>query len=69
MKANFNNANLHCADLTNCNLLGASFDGAKLEHVIWGDTSVQEQEADVCDNLEQKTIYSNKQKRFIATCV
>ena len=54
MKANFSRANLHCANLTNCNLLGTNFDGAKLEHVIWGDTAVQEQQANNIAKPEEK---------------
>lgn len=46
MKADFSHANLHCANLTNCNLLGTNFKGAKLEHVIWGDLALQEQQAE-----------------------
>jgi hypothetical protein len=55
MKADFSNSNLHCANLTNCNLLGTNFYGAKLEHVIWGDTAVQEQQANKNKILEEKT--------------
>lgn len=54
MKANFSHANLHCANLTGCNLLGTNFSGAKLEHVIWGDTILQEQQANASDNLEEQ---------------
>jgi len=54
MKADFSHANLHCANLTDCNLLGTNFHGAKLEHVIWGKTAVQEQQANKTDELEEK---------------
>lgn len=54
MKADFSFANLHCANLTNCNLLGTNFKGAKLEHVIWGDYALQEQQANVAKSTEEK---------------
>jgi hypothetical protein len=46
MKADLSGANLHCANLTGCNLLGTKFHHAKLEHVIWGDKILQEQQAE-----------------------
>lgn len=54
MKADFSHANLHCANLTNCNLLGTNFQGAKLEHVVWGDTVIQEQQADSSASQDEK---------------
>ncbi|OIQ47422.1 MAG: potassium transporter Kef [Gammaproteobacteria bacterium MedPE] len=54
MKANFSFANLHCANLTNCNLLGTNFKGAKLEHVIWGEFALQEQQANQSKTIDEK---------------
>lgn len=54
MKADFTGANLHCANLNNCNLLGTVFHDAKLEHVTWGDKSIQEQQADKSSDDEEK---------------
>ena len=45
MKADCTNANFHCANLANCNLLGTKLDEAKLENVNWGDELLQEQQA------------------------
>ncbi len=42
IKADFTGANLNCADLRDANLLGTNFDQAKLEHVVWGKTILQE---------------------------
>ncbi len=54
MKADFSFANLHCANLTGCNLLGTNFKGAKLEHVIWGDYALQEQQANNAKSIDEK---------------
>lgn len=54
MKADFSGANLHCANLTDCNLLGTNFDDAKLEHVVWGKKVLQERQANETDNKEQQ---------------
>jgi hypothetical protein len=54
MKADFSFANLHCANLTGCNLLGTNFKGAKLEHVIWGDYALQEQQANNAKSIGEK---------------
>lgn len=57
MKADFRNANLHCANLTDCNLLGTMFQGAQLEHVIWGDTVLQERQALAANDPELRGEY------------
>ncbi len=54
MKADLTGANLHCANLTGCNLLGTRFNHAKLEHVIWGDKVLQEQQAEVATTEEER---------------
>jgi uncharacterized protein YjbI with pentapeptide repeats len=41
MKANFKGANLHFANLKNCNLLGTNFEHARLENVIWDKEILQ----------------------------
>ena len=45
MKSKMLGANLHCAKLDNCNLLGADLGRAKLENVEWGRFLKQEQQA------------------------
>ncbi|OZG74758.1 potassium transporter Kef [Hahella sp. CCB-MM4] len=45
MKADFEYANLHCANLKGCNLLGTKFKHAKIEQVEWGEEILQEQQA------------------------
>nr|WP_255840531.1 ion channel [Pseudomonas benzenivorans] len=42
MKADLRHANLHCADLRDCNLLGIRLDGARLDNVIWDRQLLQE---------------------------
>ncbi|WP_271272958.1 ion channel [Aliamphritea hakodatensis] len=54
MKADLTGANLHCANLTGCNLLGTRFNHARLEHVIWGDKVLQEQQAEVAATEEER---------------
>jgi len=57
MKADFSHSNLHCADLTGCNLLGTNFEGAKLEHVIWGDKALQEYQGEKAKSNDEKMDY------------
>ncbi len=45
MKANLKNANIHYANLEGCNLLGVNLEGARTEHVKWGKTINQEEQA------------------------
>ncbi|WP_261843602.1 ion channel [Aliamphritea ceti] len=54
MKADLTGANLHCANLKGCNLLGTRFNHAKLEHVVWGDRVLQEQQAEVAPTDEER---------------
>lgn len=42
MKADCTGANFHHANLEKTNLLGAKFDGAKIENVLWGKTLFHE---------------------------
>ncbi|MFY2509515.1 ion channel [Vibrio pectenicida] len=44
MKTKMVGANLHCAQLDHCNLLGADLDRAKLENVKWGRYIKQEEQ-------------------------
>ena len=44
MKTKMVGANLHCARLDKCNLLGADLDRAKLENVNWGRFIKQEEQ-------------------------
>ena len=45
MKADLRDANLHEVNLEMCNLLGAKFEGAKIENVHWGKELLQEVQA------------------------
>ena len=54
MKADFSGAKLHCANLNGCNLLGTIFDGAKLEHVQWGDKVLQEYQGESAKSVDKK---------------
>ncbi len=53
MKADFEYANLHCANLRSCNLLGTKFKHAKIEQVDWGEELLQEQQAREANSREQ----------------
>lgn len=65
MKADLSGANLHCANLTGCNLLGTKFHHAKLEHVIWGDKILQEQQAENSkDPLERDDLYQQAEEIY-----
>jgi len=54
MKANFKGANLHFANFQNCNLLGTNFEHARLENVIWDKEIIQEREANLSQNEDEK---------------
>jgi len=54
MKANFKGANLHFANFQNCNLLGTNFEHARLENVIWDKEIIQEREANLSENEDEK---------------
>ena len=54
MKANFEGANLHFANFQNCNLLGTNFEHARLENVIWDKEIIQEREAKLTQNEDDK---------------
>ncbi|WP_047045495.1 ion channel [Vibrio mexicanus] len=45
MKSKLVCANLHCAKLDDCNILGADLSRARLENIEWGDSLKQEKEA------------------------
>ncbi len=57
MKADFSYANLHCANLENCNLLGTVFENAKIEHVYWGKEVIQERQAKTAPTHKAKLDY------------
>ncbi len=57
MKTDLRNANLHCANLTDCNLLGTMLQGAQLEHVIWGEMALQERQAMAATDIPQRMEY------------
>ncbi|CAM3595383.1 Ion channel [Vibrio aerogenes CECT 7868] len=52
MKSKLMDANLHCAKIENCNLLGADLTRAKLENVDWGRYLKQEKAA--FESMKQK---------------
>jgi len=54
MKADFTGANLHFANFQNCNLLGTNFEHARLENVIWDKEIIQEREAKLTQNEDDK---------------
>jgi uncharacterized protein YjbI with pentapeptide repeats len=45
LKADLSRANLHRTLLIDCNLLGVNFKGARIEHIKFGDTFLQEERA------------------------
>ncbi|MDH5325672.1 MAG: pentapeptide repeat-containing protein [Gammaproteobacteria bacterium] len=60
MKTNLKGANLHSVNLTNANLLGTILDKTRLEGVIWGEKVLQENQAEICSDPEQKALLLNE---------
>jgi len=56
MKANLFHANLHCAKINGCNVLGTDFTKARLENIEWGHQLKQEKLAKEAKKAGNKTL-------------